>query len=69
MTEQDERILNEIQSLLAEIPDAYDDFIRYAPSQAYGQGFASELLDYLKGSDGLTSSDVIEWIIDRAGWD
>ena len=69
MTSQDEKLLREIQALLAEIPDAYDDFVRYAPSQAYGQGLAQDLLVFLSESEGLTSSDVIEWIIDKAGWE
>lgn len=69
MTQEDEKLIREIRELLIEIPDAYEDFVRYAPIDAYFEGLAIELLEYLKSNKRLTSSDILNWIIEKAGWE
>ena len=55
--------------MLREIPDAYPDFVRYTPTEIVLKGLADDFIDYMNANRGLTTSDVLEWIIDKAGWE
>ena len=55
--------------LFKEVPDAYPDFVRFVPSIAESEGVADDLLDYMENSPELTTSDILEWIANKSGWD
>ena len=55
--------------MLREIPDAYPDFVRYTPTEIVLEGLADDFIDYMNANRGLTTFDVLEWIIDKAGWE
>lgn len=55
--------------MLREIPDAYPDFVRYTPTEIVLEGLADDFIDYKNANSELTTSDVLEWIIDKAGWE
>lgn len=60
-----EALLGRIRDRLERIHDAEEAFVRIAPRSALGWGIASELLEYLEESEGLTQRDVNVWLVDR----
>lgn len=54
--------------LFKEVPDAYPDFVMFVPSVAESEGVADELIDHMGEHPRLTTSDILEWIAERAGW-
>jgi len=44
-------------------------FVRFAPVEAHLDGITQNMLVYLKENDGLTSSAILDWMLEKSGWE